>query len=301
MSPVVVCGRPQNLARARELAAALGGEAVAAPWRRPLSGEAWIVTVPPTELALTTVRRPTVLDVHTGAFGLKGDARSARRLWLLRRCVARAEATMVCSAPLAEQVEAWGGRPLIVHEPPPLETVPAAGEVHSEPRVLVPGYFSHDEPIAAALDALRLLPGVDFDFAGSTDRLPERLVREAPGAAHFHGRLAEDAYVAAIARADIVLALSSQPESVMRVACEAVWHGRPLVVSDWPINRELFPHAVHVANDGPAIAAGLNDALVHHARLRATADDARAQQQARWDEQRRALAAALGDAALSPT
>ncbi len=37
MSPVVVCGRPQNLARAREFAAALGGEATSAPWRRPLS------------------------------------------------------------------------------------------------------------------------------------------------------------------------------------------------------------------------------------------------------------------------
>ena len=301
MSPVVVCGRAQNLARARELAAALGGEAVAAPWRRPLSGDPWIVTVPPTELALATVRRPTVLDVHTGAFGLKGDVRSARRLWLLRRCIARAEATMVCSAPLAEQVEAWGGRPLIVHEAPPLEPVPAAGEVHAEPHVLVPGYFSYDEPIAEAVGALPLLPGVVFDFCGAIDRLPDRLVHEAPPEARFHGRLAQAAYVAAIAGADVVLALTSQPESVMRVACEAVWYGRPLVISDWPINRALFPHAIHVANEAPAIASGLNAALVQHARLRAVADDARAQQQARWDEQRQALAAALGAAPVSPT
>src|SRR4029078_4729533 len=100
MSPVVVCGRPQNLARARELAAALGGEATAAPWRRPLTGGPWSVSVPPAELALAAVRRPTVLDVHTGAFGLKGDARSAKRLWLLRRCVARARGTVVWSAAL---------------------------------------------------------------------------------------------------------------------------------------------------------------------------------------------------------
>ena len=293
MVPVVVCGRPQNLARARELAAALGGEATAAPWRRPLTGGPWIVTVPPTELALAAVRRPTVLDVHTGAFGLKGDARSANRLWLLRRCVARADATMVCSAPLAEQVEAWGGRPLVVHEAPPLETVPPAGEVRAEPRVLVPGYFSHDEPIAEAVGALRLLPGVVFDLCGSTARLPEQVLQDAPGEARFHGRVEQEAYVAAIAGADVVLALTSQPESVMRVACEAVWHGRPLVISDWPINRALFPHAVHVANDAPAIAAGVNEALVRHAELRAAAADARAAQLARWHEQRQALAAAL--------
>jgi hypothetical protein len=296
MAPVVVCGRPQNLARARELAAALGGEATAAPWRRPIARGPWIVTVPPTELALATVRRPTVLDVHTGAFGLKGDARSAKRLWLLRRCVARAAATMVCSAPLAEQVEAWGGRPLVVHEAPPLETVPAAGEVHSEPRILVPGYFSHDEPIAEALQALRLLPGVVFDLCGSVDRLPEQVVQDAPSGARFHGRVGQEAYVAAIAGADVVVALTSQPESVMRVACEAVWHRRPLVISDWPINRDLFPHAIHVANDPAAIAAGVNDALVRHAELRAAADDARTAQLARWHEQRQALVAALNGA-----
>jgi glycosyltransferase involved in cell wall biosynthesis len=295
MSPVVVCGRPQNLARARELAVALGGEATASPWRRPFSRRPWIVAVPPTEIALAAIWRRTVIDAHTGAFGLKGDRRSARRLGLLRRCAKRADAVMVCSDVLAERVAAWGGRPLVVHEAPPLETVAPAREVHAEPRVLVPGYFSYDEPIAEALAALRLLPGVVLDFCGSIDRLPTSLVAGAPSSALFHGRLAQDAYVRAIARADIVLALTTQPESVMRVACEAVWHGRPLVVSDLPINRALFPHAVHVANNPAAIAAGVSDALVRHAELRARAPQARALQEARWNEQRAALLAVLGD------
>jgi hypothetical protein len=294
MSPVVVCGRPQNLARARELAVALGGEATSSPWRRPLSRRPWIVTVPPTEIALAAIWRRTVLDAHTGAFGLKGDRRSARRLGLLRRCAAWADAVLVCSDALAERVAAWGGRPLVVHEAPPLETVPPASEIHAEPRVLVPGYFSHDEPIAEALAALRLLPGVVLDFCGSIDRLPPSLVAGAPSNALFHGRLAQDAYVRAIGRADVVLALTTQPESVMRVACEAVWHGRPLVVSDLPINRSLFPHAVHVANNAAAIAAGVGDALVRHAELRARAPQARALQEARWNEQRAALLSVLG-------
>jgi hypothetical protein len=294
MAPVVVCGRPQNLARAREFAAALGGEATTSPWRRPISRQPWIVTVPPTEIALAAVWPRTVLDAHTGAFGLKGDRRSGRRLGVLRRCVARAEAVMVCSDALAERVAAWGGRPVIVHEAPPLETVAPAGEVHTEPRVLVPGYFSHDEPIAEAVAALRLLPGVVLDFCGSIERLPAPLVGAAPPTAHFHGRLAHGAYVQAIARADVVLALTTQPESVMRVACEAVWHGRPLVVSDLPINRALFPHAVHVANTAAGIAAGVSDALVRHAELRDRAPEARALQEARWDDQREALKAVLG-------
>ena len=294
MARVVVCGRPQNLQRAREFAVALDGEATASPWRRPVSRKPWIVTVPPTEIALAAVWPRTVLDAHTGAFGLKGDRRSAHRIGLLRRCVARADAVMVCSEQLAERVACWGGRPLVVHEAPPLESVPAAREIHAEPSVLVPGYFSHDEPIADALAALRLLPGVVLDFCGSIDRLPPALVAGAPPSARFHGRLDHAAYVQAIARADVVLALTTQPESVMRVACEAVWHGRPLVVSDLPINRTLFPHAIPVASTAAAIAAGVSDALVRHAELRARAPRARALQEARWDAQRAALQAALG-------
>ena len=294
MSPVVVCGRPQNLARAREFAAALGGEATSSPWRRPLSRHPWIVTVPPTEIALAAVWPRTVLDAHTGAFGLKGDRRSARRHGLLRRCVARADAVLVCSDALAERVTAWGGRPLIVHEAPPLETVAPAREVHAEPHVLVPGWFSPDEPIAEAVAALQLLPGVALDFCGSIDGLPPALLADAPSNAFFHGRLSHDAYVQAIDRTDVVLALTTQPESVLRVACEAIWHGRPLVISDLPINRALFPHAVHVANTAPAIAAGVSDALVRHAELRARAPEARALQAARWDDQCKALKALLG-------
>lgn len=250
--------------------------------------------MPPTEIALAALWPRTLLDAHTGAFGLKGDRRSARRLGLLRRCAARADAVLVCSDALAGRVTAWGGRPLIVHEAPPLETVAPAREVHAEPHVLVPGYFSHDEPIGEAVAALGLLPGVVLDFCGAIERLPTALVVGAPATALFHGRLAHDAYVQAIDRADVVLALTTQPESVMRVACEAVWHGRPLVISDLPINRALFPHAIHVANQAAAIAAGVSDALVRHAELRARAPQARALQAARWDDQRDALKAVLG-------
>ena len=250
--------------------------------------------VPPTEIALAAMWPRTVLDAHTGAFGLMGDRRSARRLRLLRQCARRADAVMVCSEALAERVAAWGGRSIVVHEAPPLESVPPAREVHFEPHVLVPGYFSHDEPIAEAVAALRMLPGVVLDLCGSIARLPPALVAGAPPSALFHGRLARDAYVRAIARADVVLALTTQPQSVLRVACEAVWHGRPLVISDLPINRTLFPHAIHVANNALAIAAGVSDALARHAELRARAAAARALQEARWDEQRAALLAVLG-------
>jgi glycosyltransferase involved in cell wall biosynthesis len=293
MSRVVVCGRPQNLARARELAAALGGHAVSSPWRRPGDRRPWIVTAPPTELALASLFPRTVLDAHTGSFGLKGDRRSLRRVPLLRAMTRRAAAVMVCSESLADRVAGWGGRPLIVHEAPPLEVVAPALPLQGTARVLVPGYFTHDEPIGAALDALRRLDDVTFELCGSLARLAPDLVARAPAAARFHGRLAHEDYVQAIEEADVVLALTSSPESVMRVAYEAVWHGRPLVISDTAVNRALFPFAVHVANDGAGIAAGIEAAIGGHDRLRSQAGDARRLQHDRVARQLEALMAVL--------
>ena len=66
-----------------------------------------------------------VLDSHPRGFGLKGSL--AGRLFrpLHERFMRHAAATMVASEPLADEVRRAGGRPLVVHEPPPLWRIDA--------------------------------------------------------------------------------------------------------------------------------------------------------------------------------
>lgn len=232
---------------------------------------------------------PVVLDSHPGAFGLMGDRHSARlgsiHRWLLRR----ARSTLVTTPELASVVDSAGGSPVIVHEaPPPWD--PSPGEpLRGRPQVLFVGTFGGDEPADQVVSAARLVPEMDIRVTGDVQKCPPGLLDSPPPNVTFVGYLGLDSYRAALERSHLVMALSTESNSVMRAAYEAVYTRRPVVVSDWPALRELFPHAVHVDNDAHSIAAGLRAAVARHAELLVAAPAAHRLQADRWDDQLRRL------------
>lgn len=309
--------------RSEEIAATLGGVAAPlfppGPSRRPHASLRYvactlrtarlfarrprcvIVTNPPVFAAVISlacgrlVGTPIALDTHPGGFGVQGDRVSARLQWLHRLLIPRVAFSLVASEHWARQVRHLGGRAVVVHEAPMFQPLPS--EDHEGPlRVLCVGRFGGDEPVGELLGAVARLSDGDFDvrltgdravlrdrYTGGPTRIaPERLV----------GFLEHDEYRKALQWCDVVLTLSTEPHSVMRAAYEAVYAGRPLVLSDWPLSRELFPHAVHVRNEAVSIARGLEDVRVNHAEVRHRCDEARHLQVTRWKAQE----AALGDA-----
>jgi glycosyltransferase involved in cell wall biosynthesis len=237
------------------------------------------------------------LDSHPGGFGLQGD-RFSRLLQPLHRRLARhAVTTLVTDERLARRVDGWGGRADIVHEAPmTFGGAPRRG-LRERPRVLFVCIFQRDEPVAEVLEAARRCPELDFEVTGDVAKCPAKLRDGAPPNVRFAGFLTGDDYERAVLDADIVLTLTTEPSSVVRAGYEAVYAERPLVVSDWPVSREVFPHAVHAANDAPDIAAGLRRAVSEHERLVGLAPRALELQRARWDEQ----LAALRDRLSTPT
>jgi glycosyltransferase involved in cell wall biosynthesis len=206
--------------------------------------------------------------------------------WLARRSVA----TLVANAALAERVRGWGAEAEVLHEAPPLWSVAPAAPPAGRPCVLFVCIFAGDEPVEAVLAAAARVPSVDVVVTGDLRRCPPALRAWAPANVSFPGFLSGDEYPAALARADVVLVLTTNEDiSVPRSAYEAVWAGRPLVLSDAPAFRELFPFAVHVTNDADGIAAGLLAAVASHDELRARAEQAGRLQERRWREQQRRL------------
>jgi glycosyltransferase involved in cell wall biosynthesis len=229
------------------------------------------------------------LDSHPGGFGLQGD-RVSRLLqplhaWLARR----AATTLVTDDRLARRVDGWGGRADIVHEAPVEWRGLPRRELRPRPRVLFVCIFQRDEPVSEVLEAARRCPELDVHVTGDPDKCPSKLRDGAPPGVRFTGFLTGEDYEQAVLDADVVLALTTEPSSVVRAGYEAVYAERPLVVSDWPASREVFPHAVHVSNDAPGIAAGLRRAVSEHERLVQVAPEALALQRARWDDQLTAL------------
>jgi glycosyltransferase involved in cell wall biosynthesis len=209
---------------------------------------------------------------------------------LHRFLMARVRATIVTVDELAVEVEREGGRAALVHEAPPQWTVPPAAPLNGKPPVvLFVGIFASDEPVELLLEAARRLPEVEVHVTGDLRKCPPELQEQAPPNVRFVGFLDPAAYRDAIAAANVVMTLTTRPESVDRGANEAVFARRPLIVSDWPASRRYFPYAVHVPNTADGITAGLREAVGRYEQLRQKADLALAEQQGRWEQQLAAL------------
>ncbi len=309
--------------RSAEIADALGGTALAclpprAKWR-PAPPLRWLLSAWVTSLVLL-LRRPrrlivtnppvfpgiiallyarltgatVVLDDHPGSFGAQGDRVAARLMPVHRRMVPLAAACLVTAEHWADVVERWGGRALILHEAPGtwgLRPLPAAPGLT---RLLYVCTFGGDEPVEEVLDAARSLPSLEVHVTGDSRKFPEKLRALVPPNVTLTGLLPFPEYRDAVYASDAVMALSTEPTSAMRAAFEAVWAGRPLVVSDWPLMAELFPEAIRVRNDAEGIVAGVRELAESYAGRIGHLVDSRVRQERRWENQLAELRHVLG-------
>jgi glycosyltransferase involved in cell wall biosynthesis len=259
--------------------------------RRP---RALVVTNPPIFVSLVAypyallTRVPLLLDSHPDAFRADGPHARFRGLhaWLARR----ARAVLVTTDDLVRQVEEWGGRGIVVHEPPPTWEIDEPASL-AQPRILVLGTLSADEPVEAAVDAARLLPDLRFEFTGDVRK---RTLASVPDNVSFLGFLRGDDYVAALERASVTVVLTTWLGwAVPRSAYDAVYALRPLVASDSAVLRPLFPAAIFVQNDPGALAEGIRESIRRHDELVAAAPAARETQTERWRTQLELLRALI--------
>jgi glycosyltransferase involved in cell wall biosynthesis len=298
-------------ARSREMAAATGGDChvvffdrladrALAPIRYALSAVSTVMfllrvrpsvvvaTNPPIFPAMIVyllgrlTSTDLVLDSHPRGFGLK-RSRSGRLMTPVHRyLVRRSRATLVAGPELAGIVAEWGGRPMIVHEAPPIWSINASPEPRHAHTVLWAAVFASDEPVVPVLDAARRLPEVNFLITGDVNRCPPELRAAAPDNVTFTGFWVDEGYSRLVSASSVMLVLTTESASVPRAAFEAVEALRPLVISDMPSLRALFGDAVFVDNDAVGIAAGIREAIERHDELSAAADAARERQRARW-------------------
>ena len=228
-----------------------------------------VVQCPPAPLAIIAwaygrlAGAAVMLDAHPAAFGDGSRSAAAAMRALLEWLAPRTRACLVATSELARLVESWGGRALVVHEPPPYWPAPEAAVDRdtARPRVLFVSTLAPGEPLGEVLEAARLLPEVEFGITGDVRRLARGVRAAAPPNVRWLGYLPGRRYAAALADSTVVLTLDERDQSVPRSAYEAIYARRPLVTTDRPRMRELFPHAVHVENRGRPIAEGLRRCL----------------------------------------
>ncbi|HVR73494.1 MAG TPA: glycosyltransferase [Planctomycetota bacterium] len=255
------------------------------------------VTSPPIFAALTVwlyaliFRARFVIDFHSGAF-LEKEWR--RWDWLQRLLARRAALNIVHNDDNAKTAEAWGAPYVVLPSlPPSLEPSPGGPPVRSRPLAVYVCSWKSDEPVEALLEAARLTSGVDFRVTG---RAPAGGPSDLPPNVELTGFLGEEEYNQLLRSADVLIALTTRPGTLLYGAQEAIALHKPLVLSRTPTLEAYFPEGtVFVENTAADLRVGILDALERHdvlqARMGAFERQYRAEGEARLAEVRRRLLA----------
>ena len=211
--------------------------------------------------ALTGTR--FVVDAHSAAML---SAYWTRPRWLYRTIARRAIATIVTNEHLARRIRRSGGRALVIRDIPTSfptgDTVPVGDAFN----VMVVNSFAEDEPLSEVIAAADGVNDVVFHVTGDPGRpgadVPERI----PANVRFTGFLPDPEYYALMASSQAVMCLTTRDHTMQRGACEALWMGKPIVTSRWPLLQEYFrAGTVHVANTADGIRNGMREMVQRHA------------------------------------
>ena len=184
-----------------------------------------------------------------------------------------------------------------------LEDPPAAirSEVPSalsfpHPWMLFLASFNPDEPVEELFEAARLAQNIHFVLAGDANRASGRhSIGRCPENVILPGYLSGADLYSAIVSADAVLALTKLNDAQLSSAGEAIGAGRPMVLSDTPVTRNLYYKGGVFVDTilWATIVMGCRAVIEGSERLAAESRALRAERYARWRFQAESINEAL--------
>jgi glycosyltransferase involved in cell wall biosynthesis len=200
-----------------------------------------------------------VIDAHSGAF----LQQPWKGLLFLHRFFSRhARTTIVTNQHLQEMLTSWGASSTIVSDVPVRFAEASPIAVRGVHRMTFVSSFQKDEPVEVFLEAARAVPDTVFYVTGDSSKLPKAVRERLPSNVELTGFLPDGKYRALLDASDAVIALTTLDHTMQRAAYEAVYLGKPVIVSNTELLRRHFSRgAVHVANTAPDIARGIRDML----------------------------------------
>jgi glycosyltransferase involved in cell wall biosynthesis len=200
-----------------------------------------------------------VVDAHSAAML---SAYWTRPRWLYRLIARAALATIVTNEHFAGRIRRSGGRALVIRDIPTRFPTGDRFPVADAYNVMVVNTFADDEPLAEVIEAADGLNDVMFHVTGDPRRRGARIPDRVPPNVRFTGFLPDEEYYALMASSQAVMCLTTRDHTMQRGACEALWMGKPIVTSRWPLLEHYFrAGTVHVANTSDGIRNGVREVV----------------------------------------
>jgi glycosyltransferase involved in cell wall biosynthesis len=154
----------------------------------------------------------------------------------------RAITTIVTNDQLRELVESWDTHGFTLADPPAQFDIAQPTVLpDSALNIVMVSTADYDEPVKEVLQVAHDLPNVDFYITGDFTRTEyhQAILESAPNNVHFTGYLREG-YFALLDAADVIMCLSTEDNTFLSGDNEALWLGKPIITSDWPLLRQYF-------------------------------------------------------------
>ena len=179
--------------------------------------------------------------------------------WFNRLVARRALTTIVTNEHFQKKIRLWGANSLVIRDIPTNFVKGHYSMLNGPFNVTVVNSFGPDEPLTEVLSAAHNLPDIHFYITGRIRESHQNLVTTSPENVTFTNFLPNEQYYALLASSQAVLCLTTRDHTMQRGACEALWLGKPLITSNWPLLREYFYQGtVHIDNTAEDIQAGIH-------------------------------------------
>jgi len=192
-------------------------------------------------------------DSHCSVF----NSRKWRRfLWIYRYIAKQALTNIAHNHRYVEEIKTWGAHSVNLGSVPRKMQTTRTYEVRPGFNVVFPCSFQGDEPVAEVIKAAKILSDVNFYITGNLRRVPHELVESAPPNIIFTGFLPNEDYVARIKACAAVMLLTTRGDTNQSGAYEAIAVNRPIILSDWPLLREIYSKGTVFTNNDSASIFG---------------------------------------------
>lgn len=215
-------------------------------------------------LATKMLRTGLWCDCHSGAFN---DPRWKRFAWLNSAVLKSCDGVIFHNRAMADAHREVNARLMVVSAFTQVTAgAPAVleGEIYSR-SVVVPCSYEFDEPIDVLFGAAHRTHDITWILTGTP---PSDLRPRAPANVTFTGWLSEEDYDRLIARAGVVVCLTTRENTMQNGLVEAISAGRPVVTSSTEALVEWCARVegtTTVANESGSLAAAVAEVLQHQA------------------------------------
>ena len=200
-----------------------------------------------------------IIDAHTGAF----KNTLWRRVMFLQKYFSKhALITLVTNKELAKTLIEWGADYKMVPDVPIICKNPRIPELQGDINVTLVNTFAVDEPLDYFLKATMSFPHVQFYITGKINRHAKKYISSLHNNVLFTDFLKNDKYYGLLLASDLIVVLTTKDNTMQRGAYEAIYLGKPIITSNWPLLRANFPKgAIFVDNSIDNIKVGIEKAL----------------------------------------